>query len=344
MILLDTYRELKQKHQLMKICEKADKLKYINNGSDKTNYFVYRPDNYAEGLMSIVCGVMGYLEYCKKNNLILVVDMQSSKNSYISDSNVGKENAWEYFFQQPMNIKESLNDILSSSYYTLPERTVHGLYYDKYIAERIDLRKYIEKIHFPEQKDFLDNKSKLQNDCNLYKQYFCLSESARKYIDAEEKSVLPKGCKVLGVVCRGTDYVQLKPYNHNIQPTPNEILEKVKDFLIENREYKYVYIATETEQAVELFKRELKPLGVEVLVNKRMYFDQFDFSKQFLSDVKIKRDNDEYLRGIEYLSSIYLVSKCDSLIAGLCGGSQMAIIINNLKYNYVYLFDLGVYG
>ena len=46
---------------------------------------------------------------------------------------------------------------------------------------------------------------------------------------------------------------------------------------------------------------------------------------------------------IEYMSSIDLVSKCDYLVTGLCGGSQMAIYRNGNTYKYSYIFDKGVY-
>lgn len=342
MCLLNKYRELKLRRSIVKVCQKADRLIPVN-ASSKPKIYTYRPDYEQEGLMSIVCGVMGYLRYCQENNILMLVDMKTKKNSYLSKEEVGKINAWEYFYQQPMNIKLKLEDVLNGPHYENPERTVHGLYYDRYIAERINLSKYKPKIRFPQQNDYLYAQENLKQDCELYKNYFSLSYNAKKYIESEYIDILPKTGKVLGVVCRGTDYVQLKPYNHNIQPAPGEILEKVILFIEQNPEYQYVYIATETRYAVELFEKELGKLGIKVLTNKRVYFDQFDFKTTFLSDIKMEREKDEYWRGMEYLSSIHIVAKCDSLIAGMCGGSQMALIINDFQYEQVQLFDLGVY-
>lgn len=343
MFLLDKYRELKLKHSIEKVCRKADQLIPVNANGAKPTVYVYQPDYEQEGLMSIVCAVIGYLRYCLDHDLTIAVDMKTKKNSYLTKEEVGKVNSWEYFYRQPMELSADIEGLLAGSHYENPERTVHGLHYDRYIDERVDLSKYKAKIHFPQQKDYLYDQEQLRSDCALYKKYFQLADEARSYIEDEMESILPKGEKVLAVVCRGTDYVQLKPYNHNIQPAPKEILEKVIEFLKAHPEYKYLYIATETKYAVDLFIQALEPMGVKVLVNKRVYFDQYDFKSTFLSDIKMERSRDEYWRGMEYFSSIHIVSKCDALIAGLCGGSQMALIMNDFQYEYVHLFDLGLY-
>lgn len=47
--------------------------------------------------------------------------------------------------------------------------------------------------------------------------------------------------------------------------------------------------------------------------------------------------------GMDYILSIDLLSKCNSLIAsGGCGGLSEAIRQNEGKYKNVYVFDLGV--
>ena len=52
--------------------------------------------------------------------------------------------------------------------------------------------------------------------------------------------------KVLGVLCRGTDYVSLRPYNHPVQPSVSEMLQKAGEML---RCYKleHIYLVTEDE-------------------------------------------------------------------------------------------------
>lgn len=56
-----------------------------------------------------------------------------------------------------------------------------------------------------------------------------------------------------------------------------------------------------------------------------------------------ERENDSYYKSLEYFSSVLLLSKCQGLIAGNCGGSRAAMYMNDGKYEFSYLFDLGLY-
>lgn len=108
--------------------------------------------------------------------------------------------------------------------------------------------------------------------------------------------------------------------------------------------YEFIYLATEESYVEEIFKNKF--LG-KIIVNKRIYYYDDIYNKQELgifTRAKFDRDDDDYWRGLEYLSSIYLLSKCDALIAGNCGGSLAALFMNNMKYEYWYLFDLGLYS
>lgn len=83
----------------------------------------------------------------------------------------------------------------------------------------------------------------------------------------------------------------------------------------------------------------------------RDFFPINDITKEYvekeqntlIGDVKIDRSDDEYLRGLEYLSSICLLSRCDSFIGGACAGTYGAIIMKEGKYDLQYVFDKGYY-
>ena len=103
--------------------------------------------------------------------------------------------------------------------------------------------------------------------------------------------------------------------------------------------FKYIYLATEELQVVERFEKEFPNC---ILTNKRMYFDQYDFSNgMYLNDIIIDRERDKYWRGMEYLSSICLLSRCGGLVAGACGGSYGAFYMSNGGYRYTYFWNLG---
>lgn len=77
--------------------------------------------------------------------------------------------------------------------------------------------------------------------------YLRLSDQLKDALDlavAEINHMMAE--KVLGVLCRGTDYVSLRPYNHPVQPSVPNMLQKADEML---RYYKleYIYLVTEDE-------------------------------------------------------------------------------------------------
>lgn len=71
-------------------------------------------------------------------------------------------------------------------------------------------------------------------------------------------------------------------------------------------------------------------------------YDQDD-SISYIKDVHFERKNDNYLSGLEYLSSIILLSRCTALVGGNCGGTLGALFFNDEKYEFVHVFNLGLY-
>ncbi len=174
----------------------------------------------------------------------------------------------------------------------------------------------------------------------MFKTFAAFNESTQKYFDNEYEIIENK--KVVACVGRGTDYTNTKPKGHPIQPDINEFLEKVEEIYTLGN-YEYIYLATEEKKIADAFKMKFPN---KILENKRNYFDEKYFSDEkieWISGVHFNRDNDDFLKSIEYMSSINLVSKCDSLVAGLCGGSEIAIYWNGLKYRECYCFNKGVY-
>lgn len=143
-------------------------------------------------------------------------------------------------------------------------------------------------------------------------------------------------------MCRGTDYTVKKPSGHPVQPTPeyliNYIGEKLSVLQID-----FIYLATEEKRILDLFEDSFPG---RIITNNRTYYDDKYYSAKeakCIGEISFERDNDNYWKGIEYLSSIYILSKCASLIGGNCGASQGAIYLNNLKYEFCDIINLGLY-
>jgi len=184
------------------------------------------------------------------------------------------------------------------------------------------------------------NPKELKTWSKLYCDFLVLNADTQKYVVDEYDNLL-KNKKVLGVLCRGTDYIQKRPYGHPVQPEINDLIEESRIKMLE-LDLDYIYLATEEYAICKQFEEAFPQ---KIIINKRFFYDERFYGNQCTDIYQIhgKHEHEIYERGIEYLSSIFLLSRCDALIAGNTGGSTAALYLNNGKYRYWKLFDLGYY-
>lgn len=160
----------------------------------------------------------------------------------------------------------------------------------------------------------------------------------RNYISEREDRFLPYPEKTLGVLARGTDYVNTHLANHNIHASKEMICEKI-DSALNEWNLEYIYLATEDASYCEFFK--------ERYGDKIFFTDQERFTVkegQLLGDLHRDSKNKRpgFLLGAEYILSITLLSRCNSLIAsGGCAGVGEAIKMNEGQYKNTFVFNLG---
>jgi hypothetical protein len=161
----------------------------------------------------------------------------------------------------------------------------------------------------------------------------------KEYINCGEKKFLPYPDKTLGVLARGTDYVNTHLPNHTIQASKEMVCEKIDEVLAEREELEYIYLATEDASYCEYFKNRY---GEKIYFTdqKRYVTKQGEMLAEHHRADKEKSDG--FTMGAEYILSIYLLSKCNSLLAsGSCAGVGEAIKENGDKYKSIFVFDLG---
>ena len=304
----------------------ADRIKYHKNNPDSTEkYLILQKAEYT-GLMTHMLASLGWLKYALENGYTLIINTSGENNIY----NNGSENTWEIFYEQPM-ISESVDNafvqrIMQSENFAIAHNsTRYNLTYSRYVPRRL-INIFKPTILFPKANDFVrDEKSQFYWE-KLYSKYIHFQPKIEEYVNNEFNQILKDKGKVLGVLVRGTAYRDGKPYNHHIQPEMDDLIKKIDEFK-EKYNWDYIYLATE-EKKYELMLKEQYP--ERILTNKREYG-------------KVITERHGHQAGLEYLSSMYLLSRCNMLVAGLCGGSQAAVLMNQHKYEHVYLFDIGKY-
>ena len=274
---------------------------------DKT-FCVFVPEE-KNGLFYFVNYFSRLLDFCEKNNLEPVVDMSNFRNLYIADENLGKYNAWESYFEN--FTKTPLKEVYSSENVIIAAQDMNSITYNKFgNGDRI----------------------------KIYDKYFKLSKHLNEVAEKEIERLGIGNRRVLGVLCRGTDY--LTAYKHAIPLDAHEMAEVAMRHMFEYR-CDYVFLSTEDQSILDYF--------ISVFGDKCLYTNQQRFSNignekigHIMRDAKEKRENDEYLRGEEYFITIHCLSKCHNLTATHCAGTRAAIVLNGNKYEHVNVMNKGI--
>lgn len=300
--LFNRYRIKKAKERVVRYKEGRD------------TYYLIRVDFPMAGLFAIAKSVLCHIEYALDKGWIPVVDLCNSVNQFKSGK---RSNPWELFFEQPMN--KRLDDITSHDNLVISCKAQSPN--EKYILT-------VDAL-------LVDHETEINAHSVFYNKYIRLSKQSQDYIDSKYNEIIGQRQHVLGVLCRGTDYLEKKPVYHPVQPEPEIVIEKIKE-LQKTLDIEYIYLATEDSTILQLFKDEF---GIKLL-----YIDQKRLSNTkdaFISDMDIKLD-DKIKMNMDYMASMNILSRCDYLIGGRTSGTIAACLMNN-KYKYKYLWDLGLY-
>lgn len=301
---------------------KKNIVSFGNKNIDKVFGIICSPES-KDGLFAIYRTVLVYIKELIQLGYFPIVDMQNIPNSYLDPEKIGQINSWEYFFEQPSGY--SLSDC-------------------SYSAQVIDT----SKIPLVDDPDFTydDVLNKLEIRKFYYQlsnKYIRLKKTVKEIIKQKYEQIfkiVPNGEKVCGVLFRGTDYNKLKPYMHYIQPSLQMLIKTIEKLKIEWG-FSYIYIATEEQQAINELKNYF---GDYVLFLNRIRF--LETGNKQLADINFYRKNDRYIKGLDYLTEIILLSKCNFLIAGKASGTYGAVILSEEHEGYEkeYYFELGLYG
>ena len=255
------------------------------------------------------------------------VDISTVDDSLTEDGRTYKDNSWEYFFEKPCGY--SLNDIDSDSEVIISDNTLRTSNKDYCITGKA----------LPISNVIISDKH-LKELKSRYQTFFKLSPTAKSYVEDIYNQIMVNNTDVLGVLCRGTDYTVRRSFGEPVQPRIDQVIKKVHEFLKKHPEIAKIYLATEDDSIYQIFKKEF---GEKLLDNNQYRYSYSGKENRFLSDIKIERPNHNYQLALEYLSSLYILSKCKYFIGGRCGGSTVAWIWQNC-WEDLYIWKLGYYG
>lgn len=297
----------------------SKKCSYGEDNSDIT-FLVIRPrTDCVEGLMSLFMYVAARLYYAKEKGFIPIIDFENYKTQY-SDETMKCKNSWEFYFTQPTEF--TLEDVYRSK---------------NVVLSGWDIRFHLPKIF---KQDF--SQSALEALHEIIFSSVDFNETVYEKVNAELEYLGLNCEKTLALYMRGTDYAALKPAGHPIQPTVDQSVEVVEEYL-KKYDIEKIFLVTEDGMIYD----KIKSIYGEKCVT--VSFDTFVHGyvgKHYLSQDKSVEEISEspYIRGMNYLIKLIIMSKCSYFIGGNTMGSWAACIFSAKRDITKYIFDLGTYG
>ncbi|MCR5651304.1 MAG: hypothetical protein K6F86_09015 [Lachnospiraceae bacterium] len=310
---LGKYKEYIKKVLGGRFCADEGNYSWGNDYPDKTFMVIRRGASYV-GLYSYVSTNLGWIKVADEMGYIPVIDMKNYSNPYLKSGEVRKKNAWEFFYKQPGGY--TLDDIKHCKNVVLSGTGVPPTYPSIYMYRDGSLKEWYD----------------------LFNKYIEIVPDIKEEIDATEGMIKRDHKRVIGVNIRGTDYTAMKPLGHPVQPTIDEAITRTKEKMAE-WEGDAIYLATEDESIVERFLAEF---GSCVILPNGKRYDYRKPHKELIIHNSFDRENDEYLRGREYLVKIGVLSRMDYIISSFMG-STYGMSLMNMNYKGEYYWDLGVY-
>ncbi|NME83737.1 hypothetical protein [Clostridium sp. SM-530-WT-3G] len=283
--------------------------------NDNKTILLIRPNSEdgVQGLMSLFIQTMRWIDYANKKSYIPYIDYKKYETQYYD----GENNVWEYFFTQPTGLTR--NEVYNSKNVIISGNTW---------SESVNYKLYCGEI-------FSDNN--LCKECyDIIWKNIDLSEEVKKIIEKENEKLGVENC--IGVYLRGTDYVRLKPTGEYVQPAVEEVISKIKEFLVKYGDIN-LFLVTEDESYYQKLTQEFK--DKIKIVSFDSFISNYECNKYLSKSGLLETDKKK--RGMDYLIKIILLSKCKYLVSSITMGSIAAYSINGGNYEDKYIFNLGYY-
>lgn len=292
-------------------------LKFVeeNNNSYGTDYkdlkfLVMQPTTTENvGLCCLILYCFEFLRLANKHKYIPIVDFSKSKTIY-NDKDKDNQNIWELFLKQPT--KYSIKDISKAKFVCYVN--------EKQITNALSFYTCLEQ----NKKSFLEIWKETANKSIHFTDEIELA--AHKFIDFHK--IIAN--KTLVILARGTDYTAIRPIDHPIPPTVNEIIKQA-DKTIKKYNLSKIFLLTEDMQ----IQQELSSYYGKMLIKADQPMHKYHSG--FLGD------NQRYgqQQGMAYMTSLCIAQKCNYLVCANTCGSVFLRAIGNFKY--IYCFKKGYY-
>lgn len=268
------------------------------------------------GLGHYIIYILRGIRFAVENEYIPVIDWQNCKLPQYNPSEMGKRNVWELFFEQPFNI--GIEEAYKSGNFFVIDDIRSFLNKEKYFG-----------ICSDKMADFHHKDIGIWR--HFFHKYIRIRKDVQEYFEERRLKQFQSYEGVIGILARGTDYRDLRPVGH-MKPIMTEEIFSLVDQLIDENEDEKIYLATEDQRILEEFQKKYP--GRILFVETKRYAD---LGSNTLN-VTYRGENG-YTRDLQYLYSLYVISKCGKGIYSACGGGIIASLMREeigAAYHFLY--------
>ena len=331
--LRETYNKEFQKLRISWMNRRGmERKKYGTLNKDKTFYIIRTDSTQHWGIGTTCTMVLNNIKYAANKGWIPVIDY---KNHYLyclqDEKDRGKENAWEYYFEQPNPIY-SLDEVYKSRNVILgpiwgqPAGSLSWNNVDDIYDEKYDIYFELTRQYIRINPEVLRKAEKLRKEL---------------FAHSGDKKILGVGIRAglyWGEVTKDGSY-----RNHPEGLSIEEYIEQTRKYMNEFG-CEYIFVSCDDRYYLERMKQEFGEkcvyIGYRTLAHMFDYNGCPNISIEERS-VEVKEESMEK-RTLDYIMEIYLLSKCDSLIMVKGGGAMLACLLNNKEYDNYYVLKKNI--
>lgn len=286
------------------------------NKCNEDTAMILRRLNTKVGVFSDYIVFLKAIEFSIEKGYVPVIDRQTVTNDFLPAN--GNVNTWELFFEQPLSI--GLNDIDPEKMNVMICNTGGGYPVSLLRCNEDDTITYWRKIA---------------------SKYIRFNKEMEQYLLAQKERILGDK-RVLGVSFREgyNKLMEMKSrilWGHPIQKSFTNIIDDIKNYL-ELWNCEAVFFTCQTTETEKKMKN--------VFGNKAICYERKRVEYDKLVEGNKVRGNKNYEQAVQnekdYITEIYLLSNCTSMICSENSGSEGAFILSKGFENFI-CYDEGTY-
>lgn len=280
------------------------------------------------GIFSMILHLIPQMEYAFRKRYVPIIDCRETYLPMIQDKeNEGRENAWEYYFEQPGG-NYSLDEVYQSKHVIYVRRKAWGI---KRSLSYDDLPLPDRDLHYW---------SGVFNQC--LRPNVALRERIEK-----EKAMFPADGRILGVSIRAEyRWGGLLKYSLYYQhPKVSDCDTFIKNISKKMNEWGYNSIFLTCDDR-EYSDRIAKYFGSKCIRMNRPLPHFFEHDLPIVEGEDRMREFKKYStqkKTEDYIVETYLLAQCESLYTCIGTGAQFAYVINGGRYKFMEVNDEGLW-